>query len=539
MTEVEPVLDFASSGRSGRRNALPDILGSPAGVSPSDLPLKLAELSLTDGSEGAQSPTSEEPPPPSESSERAHVSLILYSQRQPTGGRSAGGEKSSCSPDRADPSPELSTVVRHRVYQTSACSEMASSGADIQVKELDKRASGQAFEVILSPSAPEPKADFHLSPPKKKDVSLEEIQRKLEAAEERRKSHEAEVLKHLAEKREHEKEVLQKAMEENNNFSKMAEEKLNQKMEANKENRTALLAAKSEKFKEKYSSLASMATVVMEQISRLFINVQQIRQIPRLLESAFPTLPCTVQDVDVPWVFREPHIRTGYALAHLLSARSELSHYTFFFLDYVGVAVYQYGSALVHFYYVIEKEWHASVRHFFLPLAAFLAWLSCAGCCYGKYMSCRLPKVVHKLFQVVPSGLAYCLDISPVLHRIWACSSQECTDQAVAYHQYQVLFFLVSAYFFAYPHPEKWFPGKCDFIGQGHQIFHVFLVLCTLAQIEAVKIDYVTRRTLYERLHGDSTHDFSALFVFTACCSALTAFYMRNRVRAQIKEKEE
>lgn len=40
-------------------------------------------------------------------------------------------------------------------------------------------------------------------------------------------------------------------MEENNNFSKMAEEKLNQKMEANKENRTALMAAMNEKFKEK------------------------------------------------------------------------------------------------------------------------------------------------------------------------------------------------------------------------------------------------------------------------------------------------
>uniref|UniRef100_A0A803W4C8 cAMP-dependent protein kinase inhibitor beta n=1 Tax=Ficedula albicollis TaxID=59894 RepID=A0A803W4C8_FICAL len=48
MTEVEPVLDFASSGRTGRRNALPDILGSPAGVSPADLPLKLAEMSLTE-----------------------------------------------------------------------------------------------------------------------------------------------------------------------------------------------------------------------------------------------------------------------------------------------------------------------------------------------------------------------------------------------------------------------------------------------------------------------------------------------------------
>ena len=59
--------------------------------------------------------------------------------------------------------------------------------SDIQVKELDKRASGQAFEVILAAPAPDAKSEFPLSPPKKKDVSLEEIQRKLEAAEERRK----------------------------------------------------------------------------------------------------------------------------------------------------------------------------------------------------------------------------------------------------------------------------------------------------------------------------------------------------------------
>ncbi|XP_059898934.1 cAMP-dependent protein kinase inhibitor beta-like isoform X1 [Gadus macrocephalus] len=68
MTEVEPVLDFATSGRSGRRNALPDILGSPAGVGPTDLPLKLAELSLKDGPGTAQSPTGEVPQASAESS---------------------------------------------------------------------------------------------------------------------------------------------------------------------------------------------------------------------------------------------------------------------------------------------------------------------------------------------------------------------------------------------------------------------------------------------------------------------------------------
>lgn len=58
---------------------------------------------------------------------------------------------------------------------------------DIQVKELEKRASGQAFELILSPRSKEAVPEFPLSPPKKKDLSLEEIQKKLEAAEERRK----------------------------------------------------------------------------------------------------------------------------------------------------------------------------------------------------------------------------------------------------------------------------------------------------------------------------------------------------------------
>ncbi|KAK6474577.1 UNVERIFIED_CONTAM: hypothetical protein FKN15_031945 [Acipenser sinensis] len=352
-----------------------------------------------------------------------------------------------------------------------------------------------------------------------------------------------------------------------------------------------------------------MATVVMEQIGRLFINVQQIRQIPQLLETAIPTLPGTVKDCEVPWVFREPHILSGYrphhqnwryycltlfqrhneavniwthlvaalvvlvkfrqlsetidflrdphaqplfivllaaftylsfsTLAHLLSARSELSHYTFFFLDYVGVAVYQYASAMAHFYYVVEEEWHALVGSIFLPLAAFLAWLSCTGCCYGKYLSHQLPKFGHKLFQVVPSGLAYLLDVSPLFHRIYRCCMTGCSDPAVSYHQYQVLLFLVCAYFFSYPHPEKWFPGKCDFLGQGHQIFHVFLALCTMAQIEGVRLDYATRRPLYERLHGNSVHDFTALFVFTSCCSALTAFYLRNKVRNKICSKEE
>ncbi|XP_041799240.1 stathmin 1b [Chelmon rostratus] len=122
---------------------------------------------------------------------------------------------------------------------------------DIQVRELNKRASGQSFEVILSPSTSDGKGNFVLSPLRKKETSLDDIQKKQKAAEERRKSQGAEVLKHFAEKREHEKEVIQKAIEESCNFIKMTQEKINQKMEANKENRTARMTAFKEKLKEK------------------------------------------------------------------------------------------------------------------------------------------------------------------------------------------------------------------------------------------------------------------------------------------------
>ncbi|KAL3980819.1 activation-induced cytidine deaminase [Sarotherodon galilaeus] len=125
------------------------------------------------------------------------------------------------------------------------------SFTDMEVKPINKRASGQAFEVILKPQSPVSDVAHNLPSPPKRDISLDDIEKKLEAAEERRKYQEAQVLRALAEKREHERDVLLKAMEENSNFSKMAEEKLQMKMEQIKENREAHLAAMMERLQEK------------------------------------------------------------------------------------------------------------------------------------------------------------------------------------------------------------------------------------------------------------------------------------------------
>lgn len=57
----------------------------------------------------------------------------------------------------------------------------------MDIKPITKRASGQAFEVILKPSSPVTDAAHCVTTPPKRDLSLEDIQKKLEAAEDRRR----------------------------------------------------------------------------------------------------------------------------------------------------------------------------------------------------------------------------------------------------------------------------------------------------------------------------------------------------------------
>lgn len=58
--------------------------------------------------------------------------------------------------------------------------------------------------------------------------------------------------------------MIQKAFEENNNFIKNAKEKLEQKMEAIKENREALLAAMLERLQEKVTEPEQGPKIVWE-----------------------------------------------------------------------------------------------------------------------------------------------------------------------------------------------------------------------------------------------------------------------------------
>lgn len=221
--------------------------------------------------------------------------------------------------------------------------------------------------------------------------------------------------------------------------------------------------------------------------------------------------------------------------AHLLQSHSEHAHYFFFFMDYVGVAAYQYGCSLSHYFYTSELAWRDSIGLFFLPGAAFFGWLSCAGCCFAKSRYERPYPLQRKICQLIPTSLAYLLDISPVAHHLLTTSwTQE------AFHVLQIVSFLFAAFFFSCPVPERFFPGRCDFVGQGHQVFHLLLSLCTLFQLEALFHDYARRRDVVLEVFGErqlwwACISFPALLI----CCILTALITLRHTNNKLLQKQE
>ncbi|XP_026234376.1 membrane progestin receptor beta-like [Anabas testudineus] len=236
----------------------------------------------------------------------------------------------------------------------------------------------------------------------------------------------------------------------------------------------------------------------------------------------------------VLYVFSAVTYLSCSAAAHLLQSHSEQAHYSLFFLNYMGVGIYQYGCALALCLYSSYAAWTQSMLgQIFLPAAAVLAWFSCATCCFAKFYLCRLYPLHRQLFQVVPLAVTYLLVISPVVHRLIMYSWT--TSSAPFLHLLQVVLFLLSAFFFSCPIPEYFFPGRYDIFGHSHQLFHILLSFCMLTQQEALFQDFLWQRQGLVREFGEK-HLLMACVSF-AClllCCMMTALIMTIRAQAQL-----
>ncbi|XP_065154896.1 membrane progestin receptor delta isoform X1 [Paramisgurnus dabryanus] len=181
--------------------------------------------------------------------------------------------------------------------------------------------------------------------------------------------------------------------------------------------------------------------------------------------------------------------------AHTFSTMSTDACHICYFFDYAALSLYSLGCAITYGSYAMPDCWVNSwLHHYFVPIA-ICNTLFCTGMsCYSRFVELQCPhrsKVMRTSAFVVP----FLFDSCPLFYRVLSCCWESCSpNEALANHGYHLIFAFLTCFLFASHLPERLAPGRFDYFGHSHQLFHVCAVVGTYFQMEALLADMRSRK---------------------------------------------
>jgi len=217
--------------------------------------------------------------------------------------------------------------------------------------------------------------------------------------------------------------------------------------------------------------------------------------------------------------------------AHCFSNKSELVHYTGFMIDYAGIGLFGVGSVILHYSYSINDSMKGGIIDTYaIPVGIVLGWLVTFCNSVSKVRYSRPYPFTRKLWQLIPVASIYIWLILPIFQRIYLFFFYNATDPSIQDHIQQIIWFMFAGFFFGSDIPQRFFPGKCDFLGHSHQIFHICILFVTLNQLDAIYID-IHRKTI-SPFHATFMGSFGAVFlVFFGNIIIVFGFHLFVRYR--------
>ena len=188
--------------------------------------------------------------------------------------------------------------------------------------------------------------------------------------------------------------------------------------------------------------------------------------------------------------------------AHCFHNMSEQHHYTCFFIDYAGIGLFGLGSTIIHYVYCSDQRLIGSVfDKYAVPGGLFLGVLVCLLCSLAKTKYKRPYPFARKLYQLVGVISIYVWLIIPIAQRLLlGVEYPDLWDESLDDHKTQMFWFLLSGFFFSTDIPQRFYPGKFDFLFHSHQIFHVCILIMNLKQIDGIYMDLKLRKdVIYSR----------------------------------------
>jgi len=216
------------------------------------------------------------------------------------------------------------------------------------------------------------------------------------------------------------------------------------------------------------------------------------------------------------------------ACAHLLHSRSVAAYYVTFIFDFLGIAYHSFTSGTVQYFLSSEASFFHAVYPWF-PWACVLF-----SCCYFaanayshvRYTRCHSERVMT---QVVSFSIIYLWVTSPVIHRIYSDIYNGRVDDVTWMHIVHILLVPIGGFFHVSEMPQSFFPGFCDVIGHGHQIFHVMITASVMVQLEASFADLQNRRHLdLARIRPTDMSITAYLVVLLTSYGYITAIFVRK-----------
>uniref|UniRef100_A0A672S4V2 Progestin and adipoQ receptor family member 6 n=1 Tax=Sinocyclocheilus grahami TaxID=75366 RepID=A0A672S4V2_SINGR len=162
--------------------------------------------------------------------------------------------------------------------------------------------------------------------------------------------------------------------------------------------------------------------------------------------------------------------------AHTFSTMSAEARHICYFFDYGALSLYSLGTL-----------------RFSRPILS---------CLFGVTLHCELYWFVElqfphksKILRTAAFVVPFLFDSFPLFYRLLSCCWGSCSpSQALASHSYHLFFAFLTCFLFASHLPERLAPGRFDYIGHSHQLFHICAVVGTHFQMEAVLTDMASRK---------------------------------------------
>ena len=179
------------------------------------------------------------------------------------------------------------------------------------------------------------------------------------------------------------------------------------------------------------------------------------------------------------------------SITHLFHSRSPSAHYTFFQIDYAGVAVYSQSVALLLYTCSGTPLFYKMVDPYYMYINNILGIMMCVCPNYMFVSQNGSPAKKHTMVTLI--GIIYTLfALTPLYFQIYEClqGGPHCDNYNAGHHISHIICFFISTFCFVSHWPQRIFPRRFDLLGQGHQIFHIAIVMTSMLQFRAGVADW-------------------------------------------------